>query len=180
MNNYQQDDGNTEPYGQPGPTTQPVRATPSGTGADPRAGGGMEGEPPTLGPPAAQSTVSAGPVHGESAESAQPEQLVQVPPVDIVETPDEIVILVELPGYTEEDIVLEGMNQRVQILAEREFDPDEETKLHLRERMSRAERVVQLPMPVNIENADATFENGVCRIEVPKLEEVRGHRIGFH
>jgi len=137
----------------------------------------MEGEPPILGTPAGQPVTTVG---GEPSDSTESEPATQMPPVDIVETPDEIRILVELPGFTEEDIVLEGVDQRVQIFAERESDHDDETKLHLKERLPRAERVVELPMPVDIEDADASFENGVCRITVPKLEEVRGHRIGFH
>jgi len=99
--------------------------------------------------------------------------------VDVVETPEDLVVLAELPGYSEDEVVLEGMNQQVRITAERADDYGEE-RLHVRERPLRVERLVALPTPVDIESADATFEDGVCRIEFPKSEQTRSHRIGFH
>lgn len=98
--------------------------------------------------------------------------------VDLVETPNELIIVAELPGYTKDDIVLEGVNQHVRITADREDDYDDE-RLHLRERPLHVERIVPLPMPVTIDEANASFENGVCRIELPKIEKSQTHQIGF-
>ena len=99
--------------------------------------------------------------------------------MDIIETPDSIVILTELPGYTDEDIVLEGINQQIRIIAERTEESLTDGQLLIQERPHRAERTIALPLPVNFEEATASFDHGICRIEVPKLEETRTHRIGI-
>ncbi|GAB7011569.1 Hsp20/alpha crystallin family protein [Halorubrum trueperi] len=123
-----------------------------------------------------QPAVSAGQPLEQPSTVADP----ATPRIDLIETPDDIVILAELPGYEKDDIVLEALDQQVRIFAEREEDDLEEGQPHVRERLLRVERTVFLPAAVDIEDADASFEKGICRIEIPKIEESRAHRIGFH
>ena len=113
-------------------------------------------------------------------QTAQSTEVAIQPLIDVFETPKKIVVLDELPGYTDDDIVIEGINQQIKIAAERDEEFPDDGQLHLRERLLRAERTVALPSPVDFEDADASFEHGVCRIEIPKVEETRTHRIGIH
>ena len=51
-------------------------------------------------------------------------------------------------------------------------------KYHLRERRYSAfQRAVRLPFEVNADEADATFENGVLTLSLPKVEEAKPKRI---
>lgn len=126
---------------------------------------------------AARATGHAARTVDESPAAAQPLS----PRLDIVETADELLLAAELPGFDEDDIVLEAIDQQIRIFAERDGEDDvEDGRQHLRERLSRVERTVALPTPVDVERADASFEDGICRIEIPKIEESRAHRIGFH
>ena len=123
-----------------------------------------ERSPPAFGAPAV----------GTSAVGAE------APRIDLIETSDELLLIAELPGYDEDDILLEAIDQQIRIVAERDDDEVEDGYAHLRERLARVERTVPLPTPVDIEGADAAFEDGICRIEIPKIETSRAHRIGFH
>ena len=145
-------------------------------------------------PTAPVAATGVQPVAPSTATGVQPAaprtQTVEEPPsvvepsaprLDLIETADELLLFAELPGYDEDDIVLEAIDQQIRIFAERDGDDDiEDGRAHLRERLARVERTVVLPTPVDIERADATFDDGVCRIEIPKIEESRAHRIGFH
>lgn len=101
------------------------------------------------------------------------------PLIDIVETPEAIIILAELPGYTDEDVVLEGINQQIRISAERPEDSADDAQLHVRERPHRLARTVALPAPVDFDDSEASFAHGVCRITLPKVEETVTHQIGI-
>lgn len=129
--------------------------------------------------PVAHETM-APPMGGyPGAQQGQPvESAVGTVRVDVVETPEDLVVIAELPGYDEDDVVLEGLNQQVRITAERD-DEHADDQFHLRERPMRLERIIALPMSVEIEEATADFHDGVCRIEFPKAKQIQSHRIGF-
>jgi len=102
-----------------------------------------------------------------------------MPSIDIVDTPDEIVLLVDLPGYEEEDITIQGDGQNLTISAELTDDEQEEGRRLTHERSRKLQRTVRLPARANVNEADATHENGVCRITLPKMEEEKQHEIAF-
>jgi HSP20 family molecular chaperone IbpA len=54
-------------------------------------------------------------------------QITATPPVDLIELPEEIVVLVDLPGVSKDDVKLEGSSDMVEISAERtsKYDNDE-------------------------------------------------------
>ena len=125
-------------------------------------------------------STRTGVVPTQSAEQSGQVSEAATPRIDLIETTDNIVIFAELPGYNEDNIVIEAIDQQVRISAEREDADLEEGRPHIRERLLSVERTVFLPAPVSVKDADATFQEGICRIEIPKIEENRAHRIGFH
>ena len=167
-----------------------VPTGPTSRGADPRsipvtrAATAAEFGSASVGAPAAPSTATGvQPAVPQARTVEEPPSAAEpsAPRLDLIETADDLLLFAELPGYDEDDIVLEAIDQQIRIFAERDGDDDiEDGRPHLRERLSRVERTVVLPMPVDIERADATFDDGICRIEIPKIEESRAHRIGFH
>ena len=98
------------------------------------------------------------------------EQTTATPPVDIVNSRDEIVVLVDLPGVTRDGIKLETSSDVLEVIAERRLKFEDYEHL-IRERSPREYyRSLKLPMRIDDTAARATFANGVLEIHLPKLE----------
>jgi HSP20 family protein len=129
--------------------------------------------PATGGAPAAQQLAGG----GESGGAQQAQAM--APHVDLIETADEFVLLVDAPGFDEDDIDIYADDYSVIVSAQRSLDLDRGERAIRTERPSRLERTIKLPVVVDIGDASASYDNGVCRITVEKTEEDRGRRIGF-
>jgi len=109
----------------------------------------------------------------ESFAAAQPESAPSFsPPVDILAGDEEVVILVELPGMSREDVSVEVRNGTVTISGER---PDDgEGQFYLRERPSGAfNRSFSLAWELDPESVSAQLEDGVLRVRVARGERER-------
>ncbi len=97
------------------------------------------------------------------------------PLADVWETPDEMVISVEMPGFTEKDIRLSVTGDQVLIQAERQWDGEKEKAIfHRRERWyGKVERAFSLTMPVDTAKAVANYRDGMLTIRLPKAENVK-------
>lgn len=102
-----------------------------------------------------------------------------MPAVDIYEKTDELVIFADVPGCEPENIELVGNENSVTLVAERGESPMTDAKNVQRECVKQFERTLPLPARADIDEAEATVENGVCRITLPKNEDDREKRIGF-
>ncbi len=97
-----------------------------------------------------------------------------------METPDEVIIIVDVPGYEEEEITIQADDSTLVIVAERaEEETGEEYRSVRAERPHRLEHLIQLPTTGNVDDASATHENGVCTVTIPKDGTDR-REIGFH
>jgi HSP20 family protein len=112
------------------------------------------------------------------SEQAQ-QRLTGTPSIDIVDTPDELVLFVDLPGYEEENIKIQADGQNLTVSAERRDEEQEEGQKYAHERPQKLQRTVPLPTRANVNEADASYENGVCKITLPKMEEDIQHEIAF-
>lgn len=94
-------------------------------------------------------------------------------PLDVYATPEEIVIVVALPGLTPDEvgIVIEGDTLTIK----GELRPPLENVEYLfQERPYGAfSRTLTLNVPVETDKADAVFENGVLTLTLPKAEETK-------
>jgi HSP20 family protein len=101
------------------------------------------------------------------------------PPIDVHETPDEIVVTASLPGVKAEDVDITITGQNLSLRGE--FKADDEIKgdqyLYRERRYGSFSRSVQLPVRVEGERADATFTDGVLTLRIPKAEEVKPRQI---
>lgn len=106
-----------------------------------------------------------------------------VPLVDIVDSPDELVVLVDTPGFEKEELEIHADGNALYISGDRQdrpaADPDKGEQSLRNERPLRLERSITLPMQIDPENVIAKHENGVCRITVPKDEQEKRHEIAF-
>ena len=101
------------------------------------------------------------------------------PLVDILVAPEEITLLADLPGFSEEEIQLQASGNTLHISAIRSEETDEEDRLLQHERLHRFERTITLPVHIDVEQAEASCEDGVCRITLPKSEEMKEQSIAF-
>ena len=116
----------------------------------------------------------------ESARQTSEEQLgTWAPAVDIYETEKEIVLKADLPGLKLEDVDISLNNNVLSVRGERRFE--KEVKDDNYHRVERAYgnfvRTFTLPNTVNVEQIEASYENGVLKIAMPKREEARPKQI---
>lgn len=102
-----------------------------------------------------------------------------IPAIDVVETPDEIRVYAEVPGFDPEEVEVLCDDHTLTLFAQRSTDVEDDAVWIQRERATKFERQLQLPARAVVDDAEATCENGLCTIALPKSEEGRQKRIGF-
>jgi HSP20 family protein len=101
------------------------------------------------------------------------------PSVDIFENKDQIVLEAEVAGISPDDVNISIENNVLTIHGERKFEKkDEQDNFHRIERgYGSFTRSFTLPSTVSSENVNASFDNGILRIELAKREEAKPKRI---
>jgi len=106
------------------------------------------------------------------------EGIQQAPRMDVVETPGEIIYILEVPGAELNAVNVEIGNGTLQIDARVEVGLETEELYYLyRERPfnKRYTRILPIPPEVDTENAAASVKNGLLMIRFPK--KVTGRRL---
>jgi HSP20 family protein len=114
-----------------------------------------------------------GPIHtGPVAEE-------WLPPADIDETEDRVLIKAELPGIEEKDIELTLLVNMLTIRGEKKHEKEEKDENHcLGDRYYGSfRRTFQLPADIDPDKAEANFDKGVLKISIPKVEESKSKKI---
>jgi HSP20 family protein len=101
------------------------------------------------------------------------------PALDISERKDAYLVTVELPGLKAEDLDITMEDGLLTIQGDRQFTAESsEQQFHRVERRYGAfRRSITLPAHVMAEGIQASFEDGVLQILVPKAEEAKPKRI---
>ena len=101
------------------------------------------------------------------------------PALDIAEGKDAYLVTVELPGVKLDDLQITLEDGLLTIQGERHFANDSsEEQYHRVERSSGAfRRSITLPAHVEADEVNASMEDGVLQILVPKAEEAKPKRI---
>jgi HSP20 family protein len=102
-----------------------------------------------------------------------------VPPMDLAETEDELVLTADLPGLDEDDVAIEVKDRVLTISGERRDAREEQGKgWHRIERSAgRFSRSLALPEGVEAERVSARFDRGVLEVRIPKPEQRKPHRV---
>jgi HSP20 family protein len=126
-------------------------------------------------------------IHGQLSRFLEPftrmadEDLVSgawVPPIDVAETQEKIIVRAELPGMKQEEIQIEFENGLLSIRGERKLIKEEGVTYHRVERtFGNFSRSFTLPRTIDPERISATYRDGVLQIEVPKKEEAKPKQI---
>ncbi len=95
--------------------------------------------------------------------------------VDVYEEGDNRVVRATLPGVKPEDVDASITDNVLTIEAKSALEDEvkEDEYLHREHRFGALRRVVTLPRGLKTDKAEATYENGVLTIRVPKAEEAK-------
>lgn len=101
------------------------------------------------------------------------------PSIDISETENQYVIDVEIPGMDKKDIDLNVEKNTLTISGEREFRHEEDGKKFHRveSHYGKFSRSFSLPDNADLENINATYNNGILNITVDKSEQATKKQI---
>jgi len=101
------------------------------------------------------------------------------PALDISERKDAYLVAVELPGLKPEDLDITMEDGLLTIQGERHFahDSSEQQFHRVERRYGTFRRSITLPAHAIAEGIEASFEDGVLQILVPKAEEAKPKRI---
>jgi len=113
---------------------------------------------------------------GKQLESIGPEVVSETIRVDVVDDGDAYVVTADLPGFDRADIEVTLANRRLELSAERETESEEEGPDYVRRERRRGSlrRTVPLPGRVDADGTEATYENGVLTVTLPKHEADAG------
>jgi len=102
-----------------------------------------------------------------------------MPAVDIIDTPDAFVLKAELAGMQPEDVHVELEDDVLTIKGERHQEERAENEAYESTEWPYGafQRSITLPHSVKREAIEATYENGVVEVRVPKAAEVVAQRI---
>lgn len=90
------------------------------------------------------------------------------PPADIYETEENFVVRIEIAGMKDEDFEIAVENNVLMVSGNRP-DLNERRAYHQMEiRFGKFEVAVDIPVPVEIENATAEYKDGFLLIQLPK------------
>ena len=100
------------------------------------------------------------------------------PPVDISERKDAYAVTVDLPGVKVEDLDISFQDGLLTIQGQRSATRDPDEQFHVLERRyGLFRRSITLPLHVKADAIQASTEDGVLQVLVPKVEEVKPKRI---
>jgi HSP20 family protein len=102
-----------------------------------------------------------------------------IPPMDLVETDDHLVLRADLPGLDRDDVSIEIKDGVLTVSGERRAEHESKTDAFYR--VERAfgsfSRSLNLPDGIDAEKVEAAFEKGVLEVRIPKPEQRKPHRV---
>jgi HSP20 family protein len=95
------------------------------------------------------------------------------PLVDVLEDDNNLIVRADLPGFQKENISIDMGDYTLEIIALYQEDPLEDGTSYIKKERKYDEirRVIELPEKIKADLAQATFNNGVLQIILPKLDK---------
>jgi HSP20 family protein len=102
-----------------------------------------------------------------------------LPPVDVTEAEDALILNFDLPGISQDDITVELNDSVLTVSGQRERKQEvaKDGYYRFERRFGAFSRSVTLPQGVSEDDIAASYENGVLEVRVPKPEEQKPRRI---
>jgi HSP20 family protein len=102
-----------------------------------------------------------------------------IPAMDVVETDDHFVLRADLPGMSESDVNIEVDDNVLTVSGERKSEHEQRNAGYYRfERASGSfSRSLTLPKGVDADGIQASFDNGVLEVSIPKPEQPKPRKV---
>jgi HSP20 family protein len=100
---------------------------------------------------------------------------IEEPKMDIYEADGKVVAKIEMPGIDPKSIDVSIENNLLRVEGKKEEKVEEKKKGYYRKELKSGylKRVVSLPLEVVGEKAQASYQNGLLTVEVPKVKEAQ-------
>jgi HSP20 family protein len=97
------------------------------------------------------------------------------PAIDAYQTPNEVVVKAALPGIKPEDVDIDITGDTLTIRGEVKTEKDikQQAYFYQEQRYGGFSRSLALPGGLQVEKVDATMENGILTLTIPKSEKVK-------
>ena len=97
------------------------------------------------------------------------------PPIDMFQSPSEVVVKATLPGVKPDDveITITGDTLTIKGATKATEEVKRDDYLYHEHRYGAFSRSVTLPSALQSEKAEATFENGILTLTIPRAEEMK-------
>lgn len=104
-----------------------------------------------------------------------------MPPVDMVENDDNFVVSIELPGLKKDEIKMTMQNNVLTISGNKkhEFESKEDTVHRVERSYGSFCKSVSLPSTIDSSAIKASYDSGVLKVTLPKVEEARPKEIAI-
>jgi HSP20 family molecular chaperone IbpA len=116
-----------------------------------------------------QETPKNGAPKAEAPKTEATQTRVLVPPVDVLENAEEILVLADLPGVHTDDVTLHLDKGLLSLVAER--------KSSAWGRAVQYKRTFQVPPDVDAEGVEARSDNGVLTLKLPRRASAKPRSI---
>ncbi len=95
-----------------------------------------------------------------------------VPCVDVIDTEKEIIVQAEIPGINPKDLNISLNGRMLTIKGEKksEYEEKKENYYRMERKYGAFSRTIELPADVDPDKVEATYKDGVLRINLPKIE----------
>jgi HSP20 family protein len=102
-----------------------------------------------------------------------------IPPVDVYEDAQQLVLKLEVPGIKQQDLNVQVENQTLTVKGERKFEKDEkEENFHrIERRYGSFVRSFTLPQTVDAGSVKANYEHGVLTVSLAKKEAAKPKQV---
>ena len=98
---------------------------------------------------------------------------IKTPVHDVIENDNEYIIEILLAGIKKEDISIENEKDKLIIKAERKEKIGDIIFNRNQSYKGKYERIFTLPDNANVENINASLEDGILTIKIPKIENIK-------
>jgi len=99
--------------------------------------------------------------------------------VDMYQTENDVLVKASLPGVKPEEVDISITGDTITIKGEHKEEQEvkEEDYLRRERRYASFNRSLEVPVSIKSDKAEATFENGILTLTLPKAEEVKPKQI---
>jgi HSP20 family protein len=102
-----------------------------------------------------------------------------MPALDVSETKDSLIVKAEVPGMEPKDIDISLSGDLLTIKGEKKQNTEEmkESFHRIETRYGAFSRTIRVPVSVNSDKIEASYDKGVLKVVLPKKEEIKAKQI---